>query len=208
MSGISLIGFENKTSLADYSSTQSENTESLRLKRLIERDERRLSQLEKESREYEKLETELEDYKNQLSQIEENGGMSESEKKRRFDSFEDSECQTCENRRYVDVSDDPGVSFQSPTHISPSAAGSAVRAHENQHVTRNRNEAEKNGKQIVSQTVTIHTAVCPECGKTYVAGGVTKTVTKADTSSDMSQRYSAGKSDGGENKGSAFDTVA
>jgi len=32
------------------------------------------------------------------------------------------ECQTCKNRKYVDSSDDPSVSFQSPTHIGPGQA--------------------------------------------------------------------------------------
>ena len=34
--------------------------------------------------------------------------------------------------------------------------------------------AEKNG-QVKSATVTLQTAICPECGTSYVAGGQTKT---------------------------------
>lgn len=32
----------------------------------------------------------------------------------------------------------------------------------------------------MQQTVSIQTAICPECGKIYVAGGTTRTVTSAD----------------------------
>ena len=35
----------------------------------------------------------------------------------------------------------------------------------------------KNGK-VVSASVSIHTAVCPECGRTYVSGGTTHTQIK------------------------------
>jgi len=31
---------------------------------------------------------------------------------------------------------------------------------------------------VVSQTVQINTAVCPECGRRYVSGGKTTTVTR------------------------------
>jgi hypothetical protein len=87
------------------------------------------------------------------------------------------ECQTCKNRRYQDGSNDPGVSFKSPTKLSPGQAGSAVRAHEQEHVTRNAAKAEREDREVVSSSVRIHTAICPECGKPYVAGGVTRTVT-------------------------------
>lgn len=39
------------------------------------------------------------------------------------------ECDECKNRKYQDGSDEM-VSFKSPGHISPSASGSTVRAHE------------------------------------------------------------------------------
>lgn len=32
----------------------------------------------------------------------------------------------------------------------------------------------------MQQTVSIQTAICPECGRIYVAGGTTRTVTSAD----------------------------
>ena len=31
---------------------------------------------------------------------------------------------------------------------------------------------------MVSATVSLHTAICPECGRTYIAGGVTNTQIK------------------------------
>lgn len=89
------------------------------------------------------------------------------------------DCETCENRKYKDGSDDEGVSFKTPTNISPGASSQAVRGHEMEHVNRERASAFREGREIVSQTVTIKTSNCPECGKAYVSGGVTKTVTKA-----------------------------
>ncbi len=113
--------------------------------------------------------------------------LSDAEKRRRFDSFE---CSACENRRYQDGSDDSGVSFQNPTKVNPAAAEGAVRAHENQHVTRNKAEADREGRKIISQTVTIKHATCPECGKNYVAGGVTRTTTAPDNSKQINSSIS------------------
>ncbi len=87
------------------------------------------------------------------------------------------ECQTCENRRYQDGSNDPGVSFKSASKISGNAEA-AVRGHEQEHVSRNRAKADREGKEIVYQSVVIKHAICPECGKNYVAGGETTTVTR------------------------------
>ncbi|MGE5371036.1 MAG: hypothetical protein ACM3QZ_03500 [Solirubrobacterales bacterium] len=86
-------------------------------------------------------------------------------------------CETCASRTYQDGSDDPGVSFKSPTHVAPEAAASAVMGHEQQHVVRERAEARQENRQVVSQSVSIQTSVCPECGKSYVSGGVTRTTT-------------------------------
>lgn len=88
------------------------------------------------------------------------------------------ECRTCEGRKYQDGSDDPGVSFKTPTNISPEAASAAVRGHEQQHVTRERGKAAREDREVVSQSVTYHTAICPECGKSYTSGGTTRTVTR------------------------------
>lgn len=92
--------------------------------------------------------------------------------------FDRYECHTCENRKYQDGSNDPGVSFKSPTTLSPEKAASAVRSHENEHVSRERASAKREGREVVSQSVSYHSAVCPECGRVYVSGGTTETVTK------------------------------
>lgn len=85
------------------------------------------------------------------------------------------ECKTCKERKYQDGSNEPDVSFKSPGHISPGASASTVMAHEQQHVANAHQKAsEKNGK-VLSASVSLHTAVCPECGTSYVAGGTTRT---------------------------------
>lgn len=122
----------------------------------------------------------------------------ENDKKRRFDSFE---CKTCENRRYQDGSDDMGVSFQTPTKVDPKAAAAKVKSHEMEHVGRNQAKAEREGKEIVSQSVTIKTAICPECGKVYVSGGLTRTVTRGAADS----RFNVGMNDPAQGKGGMFD---
>lgn len=87
------------------------------------------------------------------------------------------ECQTCKERKYQDGSDE-NVSFKSAAHISPESAGARVRAHEQEHVSNAYSQAaEKDGK-VVRASVSIHTAVCPECGRTYVSGGTTSTMIK------------------------------
>lgn len=90
--------------------------------------------------------------------------------------YDVNECELCSNRKYQDGSDDPGVSFKLPTKIDPKAAAAAVKSHELEHVFRNRNKAQQNGLKIVSQSVTIHNDICPECGRIYVSGGTTRTV--------------------------------
>lgn len=126
----------------------------------------------------------------------------ETDRKRRFDSFE---CQTCQNRKYQDGSDDSGVSFQTPTRVDPKAAGAAVRSHEQEHVSRNQAKADREGKEIVSQSVTIHTGICPECGKVFVSGGTTKTVTRSGNDSD---RYGVGLFDPTEGRGGVLNKTA
>ena len=91
------------------------------------------------------------------------------------------ECQTCKNRTYQDGSDDPGVSFKSPTHIAPENAAAAVSSHEQEHVAREQSSAQTEGRKVISQSVAIYTSVCPECGRSYVSGGQTKTTTAAET---------------------------
>ncbi len=86
------------------------------------------------------------------------------------------ECETCKNRKYKDGSDESDVSFQTATHIDPSAAGARVRSHEQEHVTNAYSKAAEAGGKVISVGVAIHTSVCPECGRTYVSGGVTHSV--------------------------------
>lgn len=90
------------------------------------------------------------------------------------------ECETCRNRRYQDDSDDSAVSFQSATRMSPAAAAHRVRGHEMEHVRREKAKADQEGKRVVSQSVQIKTDTCEECGRIYVSGGLTRTVTRAD----------------------------
>ena len=93
--------------------------------------------------------------------------------------MEEGECQTCKERKYQDGSNDPGVSFKTPTNIAPEQAASAVRGHEQEHVAREQAKAQREDREVVSQSVTYHTAICPECGKVYVSGGTTRTSTRA-----------------------------
>lgn len=117
------------------------------------------------------------------------------------DGFEKEECQTCENRRYQDESNDEGVSFQTPTKLSKGEAAAAVKGHEMEHANRNKAKAEREGKEIVSQTVTIKTGICPECGEPYIAGGETRTTTRG--------KYDVGKPEGDvAQKGLKFNAVA
>ena len=87
------------------------------------------------------------------------------------------ECQTCKNRKYKDGSDEM-VSFKSAQHVSPESAASAVRAHEQEHVSNAYKKAATENGKVISASVSIHTAVCPECGRTYVSGGTTQTQIK------------------------------
>lgn len=84
------------------------------------------------------------------------------------------ECETCKNRKYQDGSDEM-VSFKSAAHISPQASASRVRAHEQEHVNNAHTKAAKAGGKVLAATVTLKTAICPECGTSYVAGGTTAT---------------------------------
>lgn len=87
------------------------------------------------------------------------------------------ECQTCKKRKYQDGSDEM-VSFKSPRHISPENAAAAVRAHEQEHVSNAYKKAAAKDGKVISASVSIHTGVCPECGRTYVTGGTTRTQIK------------------------------
>ena len=91
------------------------------------------------------------------------------------DKSKTTECQTCKNRKYVDGSNEANVSFKSAAHVSPEAASSAVRAHEGQHVSNAYNKAATQNGEVVSASVRVRTSVCPDCGRSYISGGVTDT---------------------------------
>lgn len=97
------------------------------------------------------------------------------------------ECKTCAERKYQDGSDEM-VSFKSAAHISPEASAGRVRAHEQEHVANAYNKAaQKNGK-VVSANVSLHTSICPECGRSYVSGGTTATQIKYSSESNPYQQ--------------------
>lgn len=87
------------------------------------------------------------------------------------------ECQTCSERKYQDGSNEM-VSFKAPAHVSPNAAASAVRAHEQEHVNNAYSSAAAENGKVLSADVSIQTAICPECGRSYVSGGTTRTQIK------------------------------
>lgn len=97
------------------------------------------------------------------------------------------ECQTCKERKYQDGSNE-NVSFKSASHISPEAAASAVRSHEGEHVSNAYSKAAQKNGTVVSASVTIHTAICPECGRTYVSGGTTNTMIRYPNESNPYQQ--------------------
>lgn len=70
------------------------------------------------------------------------------------------------------------VSFKSAAHISPEASATRVRAHEQEHVSNAFTKAAQKGGKVLAANVTLKTAICPECGRSYVAGGTTTTKIK------------------------------
>ncbi len=109
--------------------------------------------------------------------------------------MEESECETCKERKYQDGSDDPGVSFKTASHIDPELAAAKVRGHEMEHVVREQAKALREGREVISQSVSYRTAICPECGRAYVSGGTTRTTTAA-SSEPLTERL-GGREDAG-----------
>lgn len=128
------------------------------------------------------------------------GGDKTEEAKSAREVMEDAECETCKERKYQDGSDDPGVSFKTAAHIAPEQAAAKVRGHEMEHVTREQAKAAREGREVVSQSVSYKTAICPECGRVYVAGGTTRTTTLA-----KSEPFAVGRS--GDGKEGSFSTM-
>ncbi len=87
------------------------------------------------------------------------------------------ECETCKNRKYQDGSDEM-VSFKAPGHIDPNNAASVVLSHEHEHVSNAYNKAKNNNGHVERATVQLKTDICPECGRSYISGGVTNTQIK------------------------------
>ena len=87
------------------------------------------------------------------------------------------DCETCKNRKYQDGSDEM-VSFKSAAHISPGASGAVVRSHEQEHVSNAYKKAAQNNGKVIAANVTLKTDICPECGRSYIAGGTTSTQIK------------------------------
>ncbi len=84
------------------------------------------------------------------------------------------ECKTCRNRKYQDGSDEM-VSYKTASHISPQASAAKVRSHEQEHVNNAYKKAAQGNGKVLSASVTLRTAICPECGTSYTAGGTTAT---------------------------------
>ena len=113
------------------------------------------------------------------------------------------ECETCATRKYQDGSDE-NVSFKSAQHISPNAAGARVRGHEQEHVNNAYDKAAEGGGKVLQASVAIHTSICPECGRTYVSGGVTSTKI-AYPNEDNPYQKNRKEADAGLLKGMNFD---
>ena len=87
------------------------------------------------------------------------------------------ECETCNNRKYQDGSDEM-VSFKSAAHISPEASASRVMAHEHEHVSNAYKDASQNNGKVIRASVSLQREICPECGRSFIAGGTTTTQIK------------------------------
>lgn len=92
------------------------------------------------------------------------------------------ECETCKNRKYQDGSDEGDVSYKAPTHISPASSTAKTMAHEMEHVANAYGKAAKGNGRVLQASVRLKMAVCPECGRSYCAGG--ETTTKIEYSQD------------------------
>lgn len=142
--------------------TPAENWKAEQEEKKIEEEERKVEEKEQTQKEELKEQENVKDDK---------------ETKSARETMEEEECQTCEERKYQDGSDDPGVSFKTPGHIDADVAGSVVRGHEMEHVNREQAKAKLENREVLHQSVTLHNAICPECGKVYASGGTTRTVT-------------------------------
>ncbi|MDL2233815.1 hypothetical protein LJC63_09620 [Ruminococcaceae bacterium OttesenSCG-928-L11] len=88
------------------------------------------------------------------------------------------DCETCRKRQYKDESSDGGVSFQAPKHLAASTAGIRVMSHEHEHAAAESTDPGEEGGVTRSSNTYLEYAKCPECGRTYVKGGLTKTTSQ------------------------------
>ncbi len=97
------------------------------------------------------------------------------------------ECETCKNRKYQDGSNEM-VSFKAAGHIDPSNAAMVVMGHEQEHVSNAYRKAALGGGEVERATVRLKADICPECGRTYISGGVTNTQIKYYNESNPYQK--------------------
>lgn len=110
----------------------------------------------------------------QVQGVSESTGIRDDKSTGKVQGAEKTECQTCKERKYQDGSDEM-VSFKSAAHISPEASAARVRAHEQEHVSNAYKKATQGEGKVLQASVRLKTAICPECGRSYVAGGTTTT---------------------------------
>ena len=98
-------------------------------------------------------------------------------------------------------------SFKSAAKIAPAAAEARVRGHEQEHVANAYDKAEQQGGKVLRASVSIKYAICPECGRQYVAGGTTSTAIK--TPRDTKNPYAKNAASFGQEafKGNNMDTA-
>ena len=101
-------------------------------------------------------------------------GIGEEKTAGKVQGVQKGECQTCKERKYQDGSDEM-VSFKAAAHISPEASAATVRSHEQEHVSNAYKKAAMGDGKVLQASVRLQTAICPECGRSYVAGGTTTT---------------------------------
>ena len=97
------------------------------------------------------------------------------------------ECETCKNRKYQDGSNEM-VSFKAAGHIDPNNAAMVVMGHEQEHVSNAYRKAALGGGEVERASVRLKTDICPECGRTYISGGVTNTQIKYYNESNPYQK--------------------
>ena len=85
------------------------------------------------------------------------------------------ECSTCAARVYV-------CSDGSVSRPTPGQAAAYVAAHERAHLNDHRTEAFLEGDRVVSQSISVFSATCPECGVIYVSGGEARSLIASETS--------------------------